>query len=513
MQRRISRNNESHNSSCTDRRDEPRLRASRRRAKILVFLAILLPVLCGFVGLVVDSSLLMTEYRNLQQVSDAAADAAAMAIFNGDNAAAATAAAVTCVQTYNGLPDATVAVNIPPSAGPHAGNSSYAEVLVSRNKTTDFIQVLGTSSHQTVKARSVAGAEASTAGAAIVILDPNPPGITVNLAPLVPLSISLPPLQLGGLEVLGLGQLSVNGSVLVNNQWGGVDEKGNPAGDGPGPPYGAACMPLVSLTNLDARDIRVVGGVDNPKCYGNFTFGQASPLRCNKLPVPDPYAGLPAPTVSSDSANVVATNRGSVNVIGLPLIGPPVTLNPGVYDWIQVTSGVVKFNPGVYIIRNVNPITQLSLNVLAGTVTANGVMFYITDSTNYSAVSGAPDASDGNAVPPSGSLGTLLPSVVIASLLGSTYSPLNAPNSPFNGLLVYQRRLDRRPIVIADEALVLGGTLTGTVYAKYAQVVFAANGTYDMRFVAGSMRFANILQCTIAPTQLLPPAKDVFLVE
>jgi hypothetical protein len=48
----------------------------------------------------------------------------------------------------------------------------------------------------------------STAGAAIVILDPNPAGITANLAPLVAQSISLPPLQVGGLEVLGLGQLS-----------------------------------------------------------------------------------------------------------------------------------------------------------------------------------------------------------------------------------------------------------------------------------------------------------------
>jgi hypothetical protein len=140
-------------------------------------------------------------------------------------------------------------------------------------------------------------------------------------------------------------------------------------------------------------------------------------------------------------------------------------------------------------------------------------MFYITNSTTYSATSGAPDSGDGNSVPPAGSLGTVLPSVVIASLLGSTYSPINTSSSPFNGLLVYQRRLDRRPIVFADETLILGGTLSGSVYAKYAQIVFAANGTFDMSFVAGSMCFANILQCTIAPAHLLPAANDVFIVE
>ena len=204
--------------------------AKRREAKVLVLLAILLPVLCGFVGLVLDSSLLMSGYRNLQQVSDAAATTAAMAISNGSTVADATAQAMTCVNSWNGLPDANVIVNIPPSTGPHAGSSNYAEVLLSRNQTTDFVQIFGGSTQQVVNVRSVAGAEPATAGAAVVVLDPNPPGVTVELSPYVSLSVSLPALQLGGLEVLGLGQLSVNGAVLDNNQWGGTDQNGNPAG-------------------------------------------------------------------------------------------------------------------------------------------------------------------------------------------------------------------------------------------------------------------------------------------
>ncbi|HET6323646.1 MAG TPA: pilus assembly protein TadG-related protein [Planctomycetaceae bacterium] len=484
-----------------------------RSGKILIMLAILLPVLCGFAGLVLDSSLLMADFRNLQHASDAAATEAATTLINGGNSTDAVAAAIACVQTENGFADANVQVNIPPSTGPYAGNASYVEVIASEQKTTYFVQVLGALTPPTVRVRSVAGFHPSTAGAAVDVLEANPPGVTANLAPYVSLSQTLPPLQLGGLEVLGLGQLQVNGAVLDNNQWGGVDQKGNQVGQSNAPPYGAACMPLISLTSLLARNIRVVGGVDNPANYGNFASGQASPLRANQLPVPDPYANLPAPTVASDPVNVSATTFGGVQVTGLPLIGPPTVLNPGVYDWIEIVSGTVVFNPGVYVIRSVNPVTQVALSVVAGTVTAKGVMFYVTNTTTYSPASGAPDASDGNSVASPPTAMQLIPSVVIASLLGSSYSGLNSPASPFNGLLIYQRRLDRRPIVLADQQLLLAGTLQGTVYGKYAQIVFAANGTFDLSLVGGSIRFANILQTVLAPTQPLPPAQDVYLVE
>jgi Flp pilus assembly protein TadG len=490
--------------------DAARTFGHRRSAGVLVILAIALPMLVGIAGLVLDTSILFAAHRNLQSAADAAATAAAMTIYQGGSVAEATTAATTSVQSDNSLSNATVTLEVPPTSGPYAGNSSYAQVVVTRKADTFFIQVLGGSSVQTIQATSTAGAVASTAGGALCLLDPNPPGITVNLAPVAPLSLTLPPI-LGGLQVLGLGQLQVHGAVLDNNQWGGVDQNGNPAGSGPAPPYAASCTPLVALTSVAAQNIRVVGGVDNPQNFGSITPGQRSPLICNALPVPDPFSSVPAPTTAADSKNVVATNYGGVTVIGLPLL-PAAVLNPGVYDWIEIVSGSVTFNPGVYIIRSVNPITQVALSVVAGTVTANGVTFYITNTTNYSPASGAPDNSDGNAVPPAGS-GTLIPSVVIASLLGSSYSGLNDSSSPFNGLLFYQRRIDRRPIVLVDETLILGGTLSGAVYSKYGQTIFAANGTYNLRFVTGSMLCLNVLQCTLTPSQLLPPAMDVYLVQ
>jgi Flp pilus assembly protein TadG len=488
----------------------PLPKSGPRRGMVLLFLAVLLPVLCGFAGLVLDSSLLMAAYRNLQQASDAAATAAAMSLYNGATVADATATATASLQ-QNGFANATAQVNIPPQSGYYVGNSSYAEVIVSQQKTTYFVQLLGASATQTVQVRSVAGYGPSTAGGAVEVLEANPPGLTLNLAPYVSLSESLPPVQIGGLEVLGLGQLRVNGAVLDNNQWGGVDQNGNQVGSSAGPPYGAACTPLLPLTSLQALSIRVVGGVDNPQNYGNYTAGQPSPLQANRLPVPDPFATLPVPTTSADPVNVSATTYGGVQVTGVPLIGQPTTLNPGVYDWIEIDSGTVIFNPGVYIIRNVNPATQVSLNILAGTVTATGVMFYITNTTTYSPTSGAPDASDGNTVAPAPTLQSQVPSVVIASILGSNFTSLNS--GPFSGMLIYQRRIDRRPIVLVDQHLLLGGSLQGVIYGKYSQIMFAANGTFDMRIVGGSVRFANVLQTTLMPSLLLPPAQDVYLVE
>jgi hypothetical protein len=185
-----------------------------------------------------------------------------------------------------------------------------------------------------------------------------------------------------------------------------------------------------------------------------------------------------------------------------------------VYDWISVGSGIAVLHPGVYIIRGKNPVTQIPLSIVAGQVSADGVMFYITDSSSYDGVSGSPDDSDGDEEPASPGVASLLPSAVIsAALLGSNIAGLDDPGSPFHGMLIYQRRQDRRPIVIAGEQLLGTGNFSGTIYAKWGQILFAANGTYDLRIVGGTVRFINVLGATIAPTNLLPAAKDVYLVE
>lgn len=484
-----------------------------RRGNVLVLVLILLPALIGVVGLLLDGSILLNDSRELQHATDAAATAAALERHNEGSAADLTAVTESYIQQHNQFAAASVDVFAPPVQGPYAGVDGFVEVVSTRQTETYLIHVLGQSSSQTLVTRAVAGARDATAGAAIVVLDPDPPPFNL-LGLSLPLVLPSLPALLGGLECLGAGRVQVHGAVLVNTEWGGVDEEGQPAGLSAGPPHAIHCMPLLPLTKLSATDIRVVGGVDNERNYGATNGQSTDTLRCNKRSVPDPLRDVPPPTVATDPANVSATQRGHVTIVGLPILLPPVVLNPGVYESINVVSGRVVFNPGVYIIRNRNALTQLPLSIVAGQVVANGVMFYLTDNASYSAAGGSADALDGESTPAPINVGGLLPSAVInVGLLSSQFSPLDSPGSPYHGMMIYQRRHDRRPIVIVQENLLGAGTLQGTVYSKWGHLILAGKGTYNARFVVGTMRIVALLDVTIQPNQLLPPAQDVFLVE
>jgi hypothetical protein len=482
-----------------------------RRGKILVALMVMLPALLGMLVIVIDGNGLMSQSEQMQQAADAAAQAAAMDLLQGSSGAATTTANQ-YITNYNGSTGAGVAVHIPPQDGSYAGNSGFVEVVVTEPGRTFFARALGNVAAPTLSSRAIAGYVPSTAGAAVVVLDPSPAPLslpaTITGVPTLP---SLPSL-IGGLEVLGIGNLQVQGAVLVNTTWGGVDQNGDPAGSAPGPPYGISCTPLISLTKLLATDIRVVGGVDNPANYGSVTAGKSSPLQANKLPVADPWIDLPVPTTSIDPINVSDTDYGGVQVTLLPV--QQKTLNPGVYDWIEIDSGQVTFSPGVYIVRSVNPITGLALAVIGGQVTAAGTMFYITDNTAYSPDQGTPDNADGSTEPAAPGATTLVPSVVLnIGLPGSTFSAISSPSSPFNGISIFQRRFDRRPIILVQQQLIGGGTFTGSIYAKWAHVMLVGEGTFNVNVAAGTMRVVELLACTIAPPSLLPPVQEVFLVE
>jgi tight adherence protein C len=82
----------------------------------------------------------------------------------------------------------------------------------------------------------------------------------------------------------------------------------------------------------------------------------------------------------------------------------------------------------------------------------------------YTPASGAPDIYDGESAPPAVNVATLLPSAVInLGLLGSQFQGLNDPTSPYHGMLLFQRRHDRRSIVLVQENLLGSGSAAGTV--------------------------------------------------
>ncbi|MBS0204985.1 MAG: hypothetical protein JSS49_18925 [Planctomycetes bacterium] len=481
----------------------------RRPGKIIPLLAVTIPMIFGMTGLVVDIGLMSVDNQKLKHASDAAAAAGMLSIQRGGSITDATSVATSCIQNWNGLSTASITVNMPPVHGQCAGLPHCLEVVASLNRETSFSRLVGVGKQASVSVWSVASSEPSTAGAGVVVLDPSPP--TLNIIGL-PVGIAALPSLTGGMEVIGLGKLEVDGAIHVNNTWGASDENGEDAGILNGLLHGMTCTPVLPLTHVSARDIRVVGGVDNPVNYGALGSGQPSPLRCNRMPVPDPHRLLPVPTVATDPINVKSALKGGVTVISLPLLGTT-TLQPGVYDWIEIVSGNVKFQPGVYIIRSKNPLTGISLNVLTGNITADGVMFYITNTSNYDGVNGGPDSGDGEVAPGRGATLNLIPSVVIngAVTLGSRFSGLNSPGSPFNGMFLYQRRQDVRPIVITHQALLGAAHLQGRMYAKWGHISFVGDSTYDISLVAGTIRFVTVLGMTIEPSNLLDPAYDVYL--
>jgi hypothetical protein len=556
----------------------------------------------------------------LQSATDAAATAAATELRLGHNAASATDMARELLDA-NDWESANVTVNIPPETGPFAGRNGYVEVTTDAPYQSKFMNIIDHVATRTIRSRAVAGADDVTDGAAFVVLDPDPMAVSIPssdevmgeipeedvsdqfvtglglnglvaglglggnstqvrnnltsaLSSLVldavetaladatsELDLPAAPALTAGFEAEGLGQVRVDGAVLVNNEWGGLDEHGEQVGEesGIGGLYHAvSCMPILPTTQLLARDIRVVGGVDDPNNYRNFDAGGSSPLQANRMPVPDPFQALPSPSASSDDnvsaamhspshAVVVSVGPSSLqgplqttvrnSVLGplgpllsallTPIVGPlvdstvesiltPQSLTPGVYDSITVISvGEVRFEPGVYIIRNTSPLTEMSLCVVGGWIQAEGVLFYITNSAAYDGSTGAPDSSDNAATSPPNPLLSSKPSVLLAPLLpGSSISGLDDAASPFDGMLVYQRRMDRRPIVIGATKLVGGGDISGTIYSKWGHVLFlGGQGTYDVRIVAGTLRVLTVLTSTFAPSQLLPAAQDVLLVE
>ncbi|PQO38515.1 Tad domain-containing protein [Blastopirellula marina] len=353
------------------------------------------------------------------------------------------------------------------------------------------------------------------------------------------------PAIIGGVEVEGFGVLIVDGAIHVNTEWGGKDENGDPAGMSAGPPYGVATMPLLATSFIQAEDIRVVGGVDHPERFSAMNPTDPFPLQANRLPVPDPFASLPTPAESIDEDNVSTTIANPTDLVRVallpafaedivdqalalipaalrslldPVLEPVVELlstdniEPGVYHSITLIDlwGGIRLQPGIYILRGATNDVPRPLTIL-GPVQANGVMFYITNSPAFAAETGSPDVADDPAALPDTDIQDLLPSAVILPLLpNANISGLNDSGSPFDGFLLFQRRTDRRPIVME----ICQNRVRGTIYAKWSNLLLlGCGGTNDMRLVAGTLRFVLREDTRLTPQTRLPPARDVLLLE
>lgn len=147
---------------------------------MLVFTALSMTILVGFLAIAVDVGLLFRTKRNLQMAADSAATAAALDYYynytvQGSSAVSHAQAVGQTAATSNGFTDgsggATVTINCPPTAGPEVSTkcNGFFEAILSQSQTNIFTSFFGQASHSsaalnsiTVAARGVAGSPAAS---------------------------------------------------------------------------------------------------------------------------------------------------------------------------------------------------------------------------------------------------------------------------------------------------------------------------------------------------------------
>src|SRR5262245_4699215 len=118
-----------------------------RPGKVAVLAAVSLSVLLGFAALAIDGGVLQDDRQRAQSAADAAALAAANALYldyragQGLDTSGAAAAAAAAVAAQNGFPNPEV--HIPPVSGPFTGRAGYAEVITHYNQKRFFSTVFG----------------------------------------------------------------------------------------------------------------------------------------------------------------------------------------------------------------------------------------------------------------------------------------------------------------------------------------------------------------------------------
>jgi hypothetical protein len=125
----------------------------------------------AFAGLAIDMSRMEFYQRRMQTAADAGAIGGSreMQVNGITNVVTAAKDDVTTNGYTNGVDSATVTVNVPPASGPHAGDSNYLEMVVSKPYPTTFLQALKINI-MNLKARAVGGLGPSDY--CIIALDP-----------------------------------------------------------------------------------------------------------------------------------------------------------------------------------------------------------------------------------------------------------------------------------------------------------------------------------------------------
>ena len=307
-------------------------RIGKNSGAVAIVVALLLPVLIGMLGLVLDLGFAFHYRRTMQTAADAGAYAGAIAILHDEDSLVNTKALYDAAKNgFDGSNGETRTINRPPASGDFAGNNMFVEMIISEQMNTYFMPVLGIND-MTVRTRAVAGVMAGPG--CIYVLNG-----TANKA----------------FEVSSLSTvLAPDCGIEVSS-------------------CDAEALSVTSGSTLTTAGIDVCGQANTS---GSVVTPEPATETCDGNPCDrgeDPLAYLPDPTVPStcDHTEFLASSLGGV--------GNRYQIYPGSYcGGISIESGShVNFNPGVYYLRG-GKVAGLNIGSNS-TATGFGVSFYNTD--------------------------------------------------------------------------------------------------------------------------------------
>jgi Flp pilus assembly protein TadG len=304
----------------------------RRRGVTLVFIAIVLFVLLGFIGLMLDTSYVYLSAHQLQNAADAAALAGAADVAQSTSAAITAAVAAAADNTVSGT---SLRLDAPRDV--QIGNYVLATETFTPNLTPyNAVQV-------------TARRTARSPGGPIHLIFGPMFGITTSNVSRQATAMFRGTFDAGivALDPSLTSSFGANGNSALDVAGGGIQVNSSD---------GAAVSVQGGATTIQATELRVQGGVS----AGGATL--PSQIDYGAPPVADPLANLPAPTEGTD--------QGTVNVTDGSIAGPV----PGYYSGgISATDGTVNLAPGTYVLG------PPGLNI-SGTasLSGTGVTIYLT---------------------------------------------------------------------------------------------------------------------------------------
>jgi hypothetical protein len=302
---------------------------SSEQGQAIVLLVLLITGLVAIAGLAIDGGRLYSARRNAQNAADNAALAAALAMCSNQNAStAALASAATNSFNNNGTTN-TVDVNIPPSSGPNAGDSSYIEVVIDSSET-GTISRLVYKGQLAYSARAVGHCTNSSLppgnGYALIVLhDDGGPDYD-------------DPYDRYPLKSKPGGLIFVDGNIWV--------ESDSPAGYSS---YGHDCGQAHASYGVKADAGATVGPSIYEDCPPNYINPNPS---LNASPMGDPLASLASPqnpggacnpNLTFDNNDVANLTAGCYNSITVE-DNAQVTLGPGLYYFVANTGITLRNN-------------------------------------------------------------------------------------------------------------------------------------------------------------------------